>query len=142
MGSKAAKILIMATVLVAVATAAVVAQSGTPISTTGPSQAPSPTTSKQCYSVPCYGNASREVIYERIGDGKRDVIRAYGNNDRLHANTYTNDTDQVYGLAGTDYLYVNDGDARDTAGGATGYDWCYVDARIEASNTCNRVVVR
>ena len=104
---------VLVAVLVAVATAAVVAQSGTPISTTGPSQAPSPTTSKQCYSVPCYGNASREVIYERIGDGKRDVIRAYGNNDRLHANTYTNDTDQVYGLAGTDYLCVNDGDVRD-----------------------------
>jgi hypothetical protein len=100
MGTKVAKILIMATALVAVAAATVVAQSGTPISTTGPSQAPYPTTSKQCYSVPCYGNASREVIYERIGDGKRDVIRAYGNNDRLHANTYTNDTDQVYGLAG------------------------------------------
>jgi hypothetical protein len=92
--------------------------------------------------VPCHGNASREVIYERIGDGKRDVIRAYGDFDRIHANTYSNDIDQVYGYGGTNYLYVNDGDTLDTAGGTTGYDWCYVDARIEASNTCNRVVVR
>jgi hypothetical protein len=82
-----------------------------------PKAAPQPTTSKQCYSEPCYGNASRETIYERIGDGKSDLIRAFGNYDRLHANL-------------------------DGAIGGTGYDWCHVDAEIEAADTCERVVVR
>jgi hypothetical protein len=118
------------------------AQSGTPISTASPSQAPSSTVSKQCYSVPCHGNSARETIYERIGDGKRDLIRGWGNFDRLHANTYTNDTDQLHGLAGDDFVYVNDGDTLDTAGGQSGYDWCYVDAKIEADNSCNRIIVR
>jgi hypothetical protein len=118
------------------------AQSGTPIATSSPAQAPGATVSKQCYSVPCHGNSAREAIYERIGDGKRDLIRGWGNFDRLHANTYTNDTDQVYGQAGDDFIYVNDGDTLDTAGGASGYDWCYVDARIEAADTCDKVEVR
>ncbi len=26
--------------------------------------------------------------------------------------------------------------------GGRGYDYCYVDARVEAANTCNRVAVR
>ena len=39
-------------------------------------------------------------------------------------------------------LYVNDGDTRDGAGGGSGFDWCYVDAEIEAANTCDRVDVR
>jgi hypothetical protein len=61
----------------------------------------------------------------------------------IHANTYTNDKDRVYGLTGDDFLYVNDGDTLDSAGGGpTGYDWCYVDAEIEAANTCDRVIVR
>jgi hypothetical protein len=45
----------------------------------------------------------------------------------------------VYGQAGDDFIYVDDGDTLDTAGGASGYDWCYVDARIEAANTCDKV---
>jgi hypothetical protein len=136
---KVANVLIMAAVLLAVAAVAVGAQSASP-SAVG---SPAPTTSKQCYSEPCHGSAKRETIYERIGDGKRDIIRGYGNNDRLHANTYSNDTDQVYAYGGdTDYLYVNDGDARDGAIGGRGYDYCYVDARVEASDTCDRVIYR
>ena len=64
-----------------------IAQSGTPISTASPTEAPGSTVSKQCYSVPCHGNSARETIYERIGDGKRDLIRSWGNFDRIHANT-------------------------------------------------------
>jgi len=146
---KVAKVLIMAAVLLAVAAVAVGAQSATSSPTPGPGPDPSPRavgssgTSKQCYTVPCHGSANRETIYERIGDGKRDVIRGYGNNDRLHANTYSNDTDQVYAYGGgTDWVYVNDGDARDGAIGGRGYDYCYVDARVEASNTCDRVIYR
>jgi hypothetical protein len=120
----------------------VVAQSSTPISTASPSAAPATTVAKQCYSVPCHGNIAKEAIYERIGDGKKDLIRAWGNFDRIHANTYSNDKDRVYGLAGDDFLYVDDGDTLDGAGGGSGFDWCYVDAEIEAANTCDRVVVR
>ena len=137
--SKVAKVLIMAAVLLAVAAAAVVAQSASSPSTPS-AVGSSGTTSKQCYTVPCHGSASRETIYERIGNRKRDVIRGYGNNDRLHANTYTKDTDQVYGYGGgTNWLYVNDGDTNDGAIGGRGYDYCYVDAAIEASDTCDRV---
>ena len=131
-----AKVVVMAAALLVVAAAAVAAQSTSPRAL----GSPPPTTSKQCYSVSCHGSNNRETIYERIGDGKRDVIRGYGNNDRLHANTYTKDTDQVYGYGGgTNWLYVNDGDTNDGAIGGRGYDYCYVDAAIEASDTCDRV---
>ena len=128
------------------AAAAVVYLSGTTDAASAQSAsagaAPSVTSSKQCYSVPCYGNAGREVIYERIGDGKADKIRAFDNYDRLHANTYSKDTDKLYGYGGDDFVYVDDGDTRDAAVGGTGYDWCYVDATIEASDTCEKVVTR
>ncbi len=106
------------------------------------SAAPSTTSSKQCYSVPCYGNSNREVIYERIGDKKNDLIRAFGNYDRLHANTYSRDTDQLYGFGNDDFIYVDDGDTKDAASGGSGYDWCYVDATIEAANSCEQVITR
>ncbi len=138
MRTKVAMILALAAVLVAVAVNTVLAQSPS----ASPASAPSATKSKQCYSKPCYGNASREVIYERIGDRKSDLIRAFGNYDRLHANTYSRDTDQLYGFGGDDFVYVDDGDTLDAAGGGSGYDWCYVDATIEAANTCEQVIVR
>ncbi len=135
------KVLIMAAVLLAVAAATVVAQSATPPAS--PSAVGSSGTAKQCYTVPCHGSANRETIYERIGNRKRDVIRGYGNNDRLHANTYSKDRDRVYAQGGgTNYLYVNDGDTNDGAIGGRGYDICYVDATVEAANTCDRVRVR
>jgi hypothetical protein len=137
MRKKVAMVLAVAAVLVAVAVSAVMAQSSAP-----PSSAPSATTAKQCYSKPCYGNANREVIYERIGDRKSDLIRAFGNFDRLHANTYSRDRDQLYGFGGDDFVYVDDGDTMDAAGGGSGFDWCYVDAEIEAANSCDKVVVR
>lgn len=130
---KVAKVLIMVTVLVAVAAAAVMAQS------TGGSSG----VSKQCYHIPCHGSAAAETIYERIGDGKSDRIYGYGKNDRLHANTYSKDTDKVHASGGgTNYLYVNDGDTRDGAIGGPGFDRCYVDATVEASDTCDKVSVR
>jgi hypothetical protein len=135
---KVTKVLIMAAVLLAVAAVAVGAQSASAPSAVGASG-----TSKQCYSNPCHGSANRETIYERIGDRKSDTIYGYGNNDRLHANTYSKDRDQVYAHGGgTNYLYVNDGDTLDGAIGGRGYDYCYVDATVEASNTCDRVRVR
>jgi hypothetical protein len=137
MRKNVAMVLAVAAVLVAVTVSAVMAQSSAP-----PASAPSSTTAKQCYSKPCYGNANREVIYERIGDRKSDLIRAFGNFDRLHANTYSKDKDQLYGFGGDDFIYVDDGDTMDAAGGGSGFDWCYVDATIEAANSCDNVVVR
>ena len=138
MSSNLTKVLVIGLVLMAVSAVAVGAQTAT----TGPVGV-STTVSKQCYSVPCHGSANREAIYERIGDGKHDIIRGYGNNDRIHANTYSGDTDRVYGHGGgTNYLYVDDGDALDGAIGGPGFDYCYVDATIEASDTCDSVVFR
>ena len=150
---KVAKVLIRAAVLLAVAAVAVGAQSATSSPTPGPGPDPSPRavgssgTSKQCYTVPCHGSANRETIYERIGDGKRDLIRGYGNFDRIHANTYSKDADQAYGFGGNDFIYVNDGDTLDNAGGGPGYDTCYVDSKLEAGpaipiDACERVIVR
>src|SRR3712207_8465193 len=95
MGSKVAKVLAMVAVLVALAVTAVAAQSAT---STAVVSRPSPTIAKQCYSKPCDGNSDREVIYERIGDRKQDLIRAYGDYDDIHANTYSKDSDQAYGF--------------------------------------------
>ena len=154
MGSNVTKVLIMVAVLVALTAVAVGALQTTAATqqTTAATQqttaaitavGPSAAVVKQCYSVPCYGNANREVIYERIGDGKRDHIFGFGNNDTLHANTYTNDTDRLYGWGGgTDYIFVNDGDTRDGAHGGPGNDYCYVDAAIEVGNGCEQVVYR
>jgi hypothetical protein len=137
MRTKVVMFLAVAAALVAGTVSAVMAQSSAP-----PASAPAATVSKQCYSKPCYGNANREVIYERIGDRKSDLIRAFGNFDRLHANTYSRDKDQLYGFGGDDFVYVDDGDTMDAAGGGSGFDWCYVDAEIEAANSCDKVVVR
>ena len=99
--------------------------------------------------MPCQISANRGTIYERIGDGKRDVIRSYGNFDRLHANTYSNDIDRVSASGGgTNYLFVNDGDTLDTAVGARGqfiynnYYKCFVDSKAEAGPGCARVLAR
>ena len=136
---KVTQVLIMAAVLLAVAAVAVGAQSASAPSALG---SPPPTTSKQCYSNPCHGSANRETIYERIGDRKSDNIRGYGNYDRIHANTYSKDTDIVYGHGGSNYLYVNDGDTLDTAVGGPGHSRCYVDSKAEAGSGCARVIVR
>jgi hypothetical protein len=139
MSSKVAQVLILAAVLMAVAAVAVGAQTAT----SPGAVVSSAYVVKQCYSYPCHGNARHEVIYERIGDGKSDLIRGYGGNDSLHANTYTNDTDRLYAYGGgTNYVYVDDGDALDGAIGGPGFDYCYVDAAVEASNTCDRVIYR
>jgi hypothetical protein len=126
---------VMAVLILAVA-GVVAAQSASP------ENAPAPTKSKQCYTKPCYGEFGKETVYERIGDGVSDTMAAFNNYDRLHANTYSKDTDKVYGNGGDDFVYVDDGDKKDSANGGPGYDRCYVDAEIEAANTCEKVVAR
>jgi hypothetical protein len=67
---------------------------------------------------------------------------AQGGHDILRAQNYTNDRDVARGGFGNDRLLVNDGDAMDGAIGGPGNDLCVVDAAIEASDTCERVVYR
>lgn len=95
----------------------------------------------QCKGAPpCVATGDKDVVYERIGDGKRDEIILKGGDDLVHANKYGRDTDVVRSSSGDDRVYVNDGDTRDTIYGGKGEDLCIVDARSEAKG-CGRVQV-
>ena len=96
----------------------------------------------QCDSNPCYATGAHEVVFEQVGDGVADNMYAQGGHDNLRAQNYTNDTDTANGGSGHDVLHVNDGDTLDGAVGGSGLDVCVVDATIEASDTCEQVVVR
>jgi hypothetical protein len=92
---------------------------------------------KTCSSVPCRGTSAADLLKERIGDGKRDVIYGLQGNDRLRAGRYTNDTDELHGGRGNDRLNVLDGDSRDRAVGGRGNDdFCLVDDDAELSASC------
>jgi hypothetical protein len=96
----------------------------------------------QCDSNPCYATGAHEVVFEQVGDGVADNMYAQGGHDNLRAQNYTNDNDTANGGTGHDVLHVNDGDALDGAAGGSGFDICVVDAAVEASDTCERVVYR
>jgi hypothetical protein len=96
----------------------------------------------QCKSVPCYGASGDDKIFERIGNGKDDVIVPKGGDDRVLANKYTNDTDVVRAGGGSDWINVADGDTLDTANGGKGRDHCIVDARKEVGTSCASVEVQ
>jgi hypothetical protein len=96
----------------------------------------------QCTTVPCYGGNGDDKIFERIGNGKDDVIVPRGGDDRVLANKYTNDTDVVRRGQGGDRINVADGDTLDTANGGKGRDLCIVDARREVGTSCASVEVR
>ena len=92
---------------------------------------------KICSSVPCRGTPSADVLKERVGDGKRDVIYGLRGNDRLNASRYGTDTDNLDGGRGNDRLNVLDGDFRDRAVGGPGTDdFCFVDDEAELSPSC------
>jgi RTX calcium-binding nonapeptide repeat (4 copies) len=87
-----------------------------------------------CSSVPCLGTPSADRLKERVGDGKRDVIRGGRGADRLRADRYGADTDTVYGGRGNDRLSVEDGDSRDRAVGGPGKrDVCFADTWSEST---------
>jgi hypothetical protein len=94
---------------------------------------------KTCTSVPCSGTSAADVLRERIGDGKRDVIYGGRGDDRLRADRYGADTDKLYGGRGNDRLSVEDGDtvgtgSRDRAVGGPGKrDVCFIDLGSESS---------
>jgi hypothetical protein len=92
---------------------------------------------KTCTSVPCSGTSAADVLRERIGDGKRDVIKGGLGRDRLNADRFTNDTDELHGGRGNDRVLVEDGDSRDRAvGGPGNHDVCFSDTGEELSLTC------
>jgi hypothetical protein len=89
---------------------------------------------------PCIATGDSQVLFERVGDGVRDRMIAQGNHDILRADSYTNDRDVTKGGGGNDTLHVDDGDVNDAAkGGAGSNDVCWVDAHIEAADTCEVV---
>ena len=92
--------------------------------------------------LPCVGSEGDDKILERIGDGKRDQILPKAGDDLVLANKYTNDEDVVSGGGGFDRINVADGDKLDTANGGKGRDFCIVDARREAGDSCTRVQVQ
>jgi Ca2+-binding RTX toxin-like protein len=96
----------------------------------------------QCDDIPCVATGDSQVLFERVGDGVRDRMIAKGDHDLLRADGYTNDRDVAKGGSGHDKLRVDDGDTLDGAIGGSGYDVCYVDAAIEAADTCERVIYR
>src|SRR5215204_7560745 len=96
----------------------------------------------QCDSNPCYATGGKQMIFEQVGNGVADNIYAQDGHDNLRAQNYTNDNDTANGGTGNDVLHVNDGDTLDGAVGGRGLDVCVVDASIEASDTCEQVVVR
>jgi hypothetical protein len=96
----------------------------------------------QCQSMPCVATGDHQVLLEQVGDGVPDRMIAKGGHDHLDARAYTDDRDVAKGSSGHDLLRVNDGDARDGSIGGPGSDLCVVDAAIEASDTCERVIYK
>jgi Ca2+-binding RTX toxin-like protein len=81
----------------------------------------------RCDEVPCLGTSQKDKIDERAGDGKRDVIRAKGADDRIKADRFGRDADRLYGQEGDDRLNALDGDGRDYLEGGPGGDACLGD---------------
>ena len=96
----------------------------------------------QCTGVPCIATGRSDLVFERIGNGKKDRILLRGGDDQVRANTYGNDKDVIKGRDGFDLIYVDDGDTRDRIFGGKGNDKCYVDARSEVVSGCSRIIVQ
>ena len=97
----------------------------------------------QCDDIPCVATGDSQVLFERVGDGVPDRMIAQGAHDILRADSYTNDRDVTRGGGGNDTLHVDDGDVNDAAKGGLGSnDVCWVDAHIEAADTCEVVQYR
>lgn len=96
----------------------------------------------QCTGVPCVSSGDDDLVFERVGNGKRDRILLRGGDDQVRAGAYGNDRDVIRGSTGYDLIYVNDGDTRDRIFGGKGGDRCIVDARAEIVSGCSRVIVQ
>ena len=76
------------------------------------------------YAATIYGTSEAEILIE---SDRNDMIFGRGGGDTIDASIFTNDTDVVKGNRGSDTIYVDDGDNRDTAIGGKGVDVCVGD---------------
>ena len=96
---------------------------------------------KTCTLVPCEGTSATDVLNERLGDGKRDVIYGFQRADQFRANRYARDTDYLYGGPGNDRQEVLDGDYNDWAVGGPGEVLRWIDDESELSPTCENYAI-
>jgi hypothetical protein len=97
---------------------------------------------RTCTMVPCEGSPASDLLRERLGDGKRDVIYGYRSGDVLRANRFNRDADYLYGGRGNDRGIVLDGDYRDWAVGGPGdHDVCWIDDESELSPSCEEFAI-
>ena len=96
----------------------------------------------RCSGIPCVATGKSDLVLERRGNGLNDKIYLKAGSDQVRANGYTRDRDLIYGSAGYDLIYVNDGDTNDRIRGGKGNDKCYVDSRREIISGCSVVRVR
>jgi Ca2+-binding RTX toxin-like protein len=138
---KIAMVVALVAVLLALGASAVIAQSGTE-NEDGISVITSNNQVVHCHGVPCFASGSDDLVYERVGNGKRDKILLGGGDDQVRADTYRRDRDVIKGTKGFDLIYVDDGDTRDKIWGGKGNDKCFVDARSEIGGGCSVIRVR
>lgn len=82
-----------------------------------------------CNTDPCYGSDNGDNIWEQRGRGVDDEIWAKGGDDWVQAQTYTDDSDALFGGKGDDTIWANDGDNNDEIHAGLGHDTCYVDSQ-------------
>jgi Ca2+-binding RTX toxin-like protein len=138
---KVAMVAAIVAVLLVLGASAVFADSGT-TSEDGVSVIASNNQIVQCVKAPCHATGFDDLVYERVGNGKRDKILLSGGDDQVRADTYHRDRDIIKGGSGFDLIYVDDGDTKDKISGGKGDDKCFVDARSEVGGGCSRVIVR
>ena len=89
-------------------------------------------------NLPCEGTDNKDVLYERIGNFKRDRIEGFDGRDVIDANTFNRDRDILHGGNRSDRLLTNDTDSRDIAHGGRGRDICWVNAG-DGTRNCEQV---
>ena len=92
----------------------------------------------QCRTVPCYGTGNNDLVYERVGNHKRDRIILKGGHDKVLASAYGKDRDVIKSGKGRDRINVADRDTRDLAAAGRGTrDFCVVDSVAELGPGCD-----
>jgi Ca2+-binding RTX toxin-like protein len=93
-----------------------------------------------CHGIPCTASGNDDLVYERVGNRKKDRILLRGGDDQVRADTFKRDKDIIKGSSGFDLIYVNDGDTKDRIFGGKGRDKCYVDAASEVVSGCSQII--
>jgi Ca2+-binding RTX toxin-like protein len=76
------------------------------------------------YAATIEGTDQSEVLLE---SDRNDTIHGKAGGDIIDASIFVGDRDEVKGNRGSDTIYVDDGDNRDTAIGGKGFDRCFGD---------------